>query len=356
MITIQARNVNEALPKALELIQRPMLTRYRTSRNGSVLAFDEPVSTMYTTPTERVLFSTMRNANPVFHLMESLWMLAGRNDTRFPATFVQNMKKFSDNGDTLWGAYGFRWRQHFGYDQLTPIIAELKRNPESRRCVLQMWDAKLGGFGQIGDLNQGMNGGLDVPCNTCIYFDLRDGNLNMTVSCRSNDIMWGCYGANAVHMSVLQEYMAAAIGVPVGWYHQMSNDLHLYIDIFPTDALDRIIHNCTEENRYAADPIDGETFAGFVPQPLILPSEGIEKFDEDLTKFFNIFDDSSQNIFAINPVFQTDFFNTTVMPMFRAWRARKNFQGAPRLAEKIASPDWAHATKNWMLLNFANKK
>jgi hypothetical protein len=50
----------------------------------------------------------------------------------------------------------------------------------------------------------------------------------MTVLNRSNDIVWGCYGANAVHMSVLQEFVALAIGVPVGSYTQVSNDWHIY--------------------------------------------------------------------------------------------------------------------------------
>lgn len=50
----------------------------------------------------------------------------------------------------------------------------------------------------------------------------------MTVANRSNDIIWGCYGANAVHMSMLQEFVANALGIPVGLYNQVSNDWHIY--------------------------------------------------------------------------------------------------------------------------------
>ena len=80
----------------------------------------------------------------------------------------------------------------------------------------------------------------DKPCNTHIYFQVRrersfqggknthDDYLDMTVCCRSNDIIMGAYGANAVHLSILQEYIAASVGVYVGRYYQFSNNYHMY--------------------------------------------------------------------------------------------------------------------------------
>ena len=38
------------------------------------------------------------------------------------------------------------------------------------------------------------------------------------------------YGANAVHMSVLQEYVAAALGVYIGPYYQVSDSFHVYLN------------------------------------------------------------------------------------------------------------------------------
>ena len=43
-------------------------------------------------------------------------------------------------------------------------------------------------------------------------------------------MIWGAYGANAVHMSILLEYMAARIDCAVGTYYQFSNNLHAYVD------------------------------------------------------------------------------------------------------------------------------
>jgi hypothetical protein len=52
--------------------------------------------------------------------------------------------------------------------------------------------------------------------------------LDFVINNRSNDLIFGLCGANAVHMSMLQEYMARRIGVRVGtWYHLTAN-LHVY--------------------------------------------------------------------------------------------------------------------------------
>jgi len=227
MHVIHATNVNDALYTGVEYLKRHGLRE--DSRNGAVLVAPVPVTTQYLRPQERVLFSAQRNANPFFHVLESLWMLAGRNDVAYPHTYAP-MMLYSDDTETLNGAYGYRWREHFGYDQLREIINELKRNPASRRCVLSMWDAMDEVEGYEGDLKRAIAGGKDVPCNTHVYFRVNAGALDMTVCNRSNDIIWGAYGANAVHFSVLQEYVADLVGVKGGAYYQMANNFHAYIE------------------------------------------------------------------------------------------------------------------------------
>jgi thymidylate synthase len=107
---------------------------------------------------------------------------------------------------SLWGAYGFRWKKYWNKDQIKIVIGMLKENPYDRRAVLQMWDPHE-------DLARK---GKDVPCNTHIYFKIREGKLCMTVCNRSNDMLWGAYGANVVHMSMLQEYVAHCLGPTYG--------------------------------------------------------------------------------------------------------------------------------------------
>ena len=220
MHVIKARNPHQALPEVLRQLQQCGIES--DSRNGTVLRFPEPTTICYTRPLERVVFWAERDANPFFHLLEAVWMLAGRNDTKFPTSIVSSMGQFSDDGRTFNGAYGQRWRSWFDRDQIIKIGRALRANPECRRQVLSMWDPRH-------DPGQVESGTKDVPCNTHIYFSLNEaGKLDMTVCNRSNDIVWGALGANAVHMSILHEVVAQIAMLEVGMYRQMSQNMHLY--------------------------------------------------------------------------------------------------------------------------------
>lgn len=227
---LNVRNANDGLREGLHWLASTGLRE--TSRNGIVLAAPGPVLTQYARPQERVLFSAVRDANPFFHLYEAVWMMAGRNDCQAVERYAKTMSSFANANGTLNGAYGHRWRSHFGYDQLMWAMRELRRNPDSRRVNIGMWDPAH-------DPKCIEDGTPDVPCNTNVYVEIRRGALNITVCNRSNDIVWGCYGANYVHMGFMQEVLAAALGVKVGTYTQMSNNFHLYLDRADVERLIR---------------------------------------------------------------------------------------------------------------------
>jgi len=218
MRVISGTNVNDVFLRGVDFFNGKDNYRLQDSRNGITREAHGPVTTVYQKPWQRVLFNSERDANPFFHLYEAIWMLAGSNDLRKLVHFNSGMAAFSDDNKTLNGAYGYRWRHQFDVDQLSLVIDILKKDPDSRRAVLQMWDV-------IYDLDSSSK---DVPCNTNIYFKIRDEQLHMTVCNRSNDMIWGAYGANVVHMSVLQEYMAASLGVGMGKYYQISDSFHVY--------------------------------------------------------------------------------------------------------------------------------
>src|SRR3546814_11214716 len=92
------------------------------SRNGQVKAAPGATLIKFRQPWERVLFNAERDANPIFHLLEAVWMLAGRNDVAFVTKFTSNMASFSDDGSPFNAAYGYRWRHHFGFDQLETVV------------------------------------------------------------------------------------------------------------------------------------------------------------------------------------------------------------------------------------------
>lgn len=349
MRVIDVRNVNVALAQGIAHLLKD--GEDSGSRNGAVLVSPTPVTTVYHSPLERVLFGATRDANPFFHLMESLWMLAGRNDLAFPQYFNKRFGEYSDDGKTVHGAYGHRWRAHFGYDQLELVAHELRNNPASRRCVVQMWDAtpltnedstalKFG----ADDLNLALTGGKDVPCNTTIYFRINEGKLDMTVCCRSNDIIWGAYGANAVHMSILQEYVAAMVKIPVGTYYQVSNNYHAYTDVYNREQLKLIADESIAENLY----ITGAAF----PSPSVLPyplvSTPVYKWNTDLADFL---DEPMRG-----KTYGDDFFNLIAAPMYAAWNARKNKlgNGAEELS-RMANSDWKVACEQWVSRREVNR-
>lgn len=330
MQVIHVRNVNEALPEAIYRLENQGIKR--DSRNGPVLMFDEPVTTVYEKPTERVMFWPQRDCNPFFHLFESLWMLGGRNDVPYLTQFVSSMRNFSDNGYSFNGAYGFRWKKYYGYDQLDVIIKILRNNKEDRRCVLQMWDAHY-------DLGSSSK---DVPCNTAVYFSIDSSNkLNMTVTNRSNDLIWGAYGANAVHFSILQEYIASSIGVDVGKYWQVSNNLHAYEKTFSEDikSLSSEAKSPFKKMRLA-NPYEEQV------SPFKLISTDKKTWDRDLMMFLE-----SGAVIGFEDV----FFRRVVTPIYMAHKAYRDktnpdrFDVALEILEQCVASDWKKATKDWVL-------
>ena len=335
---LQYRDVNHAFYQLVRGIHDGTIpTVARSSRAGDVLMVDEPVLVTYQYPEERVLFNTQRDANPFFHLFEALWMLAGRNDVQPLVYYNSRMSEFSDDGSTFHGAYGHRWRQWFGYDQLKDIITHLKKDPDSRRVVLQMWDATCGpphAENGRSDPYQATHGGRDVPCNTQAYFALRHRSytyLDMTVCNRSNDMIWGMLGANYVHFSMLQEYLAQAIGVQVGLYHQFTNNLHTYVSRWDPDSW---------RNYFGPDGYQEAKVLGS-QVPLV---EDVERFDEECARFIGCIDGD----------FQEPFLRDVAQPMCAAFRAHKQRRyygdnSATTLISRVVAGDWRLAGTAWLL-------
>lgn len=323
MLTIFAKNVNEAFDMAVIQMERVGVTEQ--SRNGGVRVAPYPVMTVYDYPQQRVLFNRHRDANPFFHFFECLWMLSGSNEGRWLDRFISDFSSRygePEKGMMIWGAYGNRWRRWFEYDQLDFIIKRLRKDPKDRRVVIQMWDPQLDMYDptEVDDeTGQPFPEPRDVPCNTAIYPRIVGGALDITVTCRSNDVVWGAYGANAVHFSFLQEYLAGMIGVKVGKYYQLSNNWHLY------DAV---------KSRFQRDPLPA--------YPNTYPiGDNWDSWDADLKKFM----DTPEAI-----VYENNFFLHVVRPMWRVHAEWKfgNKLNAYRLAEGIAADDWRRAVVEWM--------
>lgn len=299
------------------------------SRNGPVLTIQEPVVLTIKIPTRRVIFDPFRDANPFFHLMEAIWMMAGSNDVRFVEQFNKKYREYAENGaDYVHAAYGHRWRKAFSritsvaghpkistVDQVKEVIELLKKDPTSRRAVLGMWDP-----------GSDLVPHNDLPCNTHIYFRIVNGALEMTVCNRSNDFVWGMLGANVVHMTILQELVAHGAGVPIGHYRVMTNNLHIYKGL---DKFGGIINTVAEYNPYLEQ---------MFPLPLLAEKETVDGFLNDCEEFIEGRGTASL------------WFKHVAWPMLRSWKAHKdgNKEQARFHAEEIGAPDWRIACVEWL--------
>lgn len=299
------------------------------TRNGRVYSVPHPIVIKFSDPTKRVLFSPKRDANPFFHLFEALWMLGGRNDVDFVSKFNSNIKNYSDDQSTFHGAYGYRWRRHFFIDQLDSVVRQLSKDPSSRRVVLTMWDPYV-------DFE---TDGKDLPCNTHIYFRVIDGNLDITVCNRSNDVIWGMFGANAVHMSVLQEYVALRLGVGVGVYYQISNNAHIYVEALAKYG--------GSTGGLATELKAGDDYG--LNNCIVCPlfnQDGCSTFHENLEIFLN-------DPYATDWVADGAIFDRVVWPMVKAWFCRKI---NPELSKKVlrsaiqcyGNIDWLMTSLEWL--------
>lgn len=351
------RNVNRAFRGMVDMFHRghPSI-RSKPSRNGDVLMIEEPVVITYGQPRERVLLNQARDANPYFHMYESLWMLAGRNNLAPLEYYVSTFGQFSDDGKTLNGAYGHRWRyatkvvpaqeetqfnelvdtlEYRSVDQLSVLIDHLKANPTSRRAVLQMWNVE-------DDLLK-VDSSRDVCCNLSVMFSLRETPYNapvgvedngrtcldMTVTNRSNDLIWGTLGANAVHFSFLQEYMACCLGVEVGVYNQFSNNQHVYTD-----------PKRWEPDKWLA--AEEQLYPQQLPVPLVKDKA---VFDREVAEFVE-----RNGKDGLGAEWTEPFLRDVAQPMCAAYHAykRKEYNNALLAARDIQADDWRLAATQWL--------
>jgi len=379
MHVIDTTNSAAALPKGVHLLINSGLIE--KTRAGPCLVAPGPVVTRLKRPWERVVFSKVRDANPFFHVVEAIWMLAGRDDAETLNHYVTDFgQRFAESasgsanweaGGQIHGAYGHRWRFRFGLDQLGAVVDRLIKDPGTRQCVIQMWDCSSVtlpvslGNGNVGEQEVGaldLTGEWkDRPCNTHIYLRVRGdgpdhwpdgvviskGNrvLDMTVCCRSNDIVWGLYGANSVHFSFLQEYLAARVGVAMGDLYILSNNFHMYETMLGV-MTKRMVK---EESSIVAALHDDRYFSHrFKTRPVFTVGE---KADEDVIEFMSWHDECYRTESDV-PLrhCENDWFCEVAQPVVRSHRLWRDGQKirAVAAANEIQSEDWRVACTEWM--------
>lgn len=178
-------------------------------------------------PRSRLSFAPGRDLSIAYAIAELVWYLTANDSTEWIAYYAPFWRNISDDGTTANSAYGARifrqWhpRVHGGdvatiQSQWERVREELRRDPETRRAVLQIRSAADGWLAD-----------KDVPCTLSLQFFLRDGKLHLVTTMRSSDIILGL-PYDVIAFTVFQELMALELGVELGTYTHVSNSLHVY--------------------------------------------------------------------------------------------------------------------------------
>ena len=219
--TLEADCANDVWEMAAKWFLPNGICTQQSSRNGPTAEVLRAALTIRN-PQQRWIASRVPAMNPAFAIAEVIWIVQGRNDSAFLNYFNRDLPKYAGDGETYHGAYGFRLRQHLGFDQLEQAYRSLSQDSDSRQIVLQIWDAGL-------DMpnNDGSPRSKDIPCNVVSLLKVRDERLEWTQIMRSNDLFRGL-PHNIVQFTCLQEIMAGWLGLAPGAYHHFSDSLHLY--------------------------------------------------------------------------------------------------------------------------------
>lgn len=153
-------------------------------------------------------------------IAEQIWFISG---TRKPEIFLRNYTKiwddFTNPGDVVTVAYGYRWRRHFGRDQLGSLISLLEKDKSSRHGVVVTWDPSSDGLGGVSKSN--------IPCPYTFTVNIIGGRLNLLNVVRSNDMILG-FPHDVAGFALLQSILAQKLNVKPGVYTHVISNAHIY--------------------------------------------------------------------------------------------------------------------------------
>lgn len=163
---------------------------------------------------------TLRKIPIRIFVAEQVWFLLG---SRKPEEFLRKYTKiwdvFTNPGDVVTVAYGYRWRKHFGRDQIQMLLELLRQEPSSRHGVVVAWDPAQDGLTLFKKKN--------VPCPYTFSVNIIGERLHLHNIVRSNDMVLGC-PHDVAGFALLQMILADALNVKPGIYSHSISNAHIY--------------------------------------------------------------------------------------------------------------------------------
>ena len=152
---------------------------------------------------------------------ELLWFLKGQT----------NIAYLNENGVSIWNewanengelgpVYGKQWRSWEGaggetIDQVTDVINQIKKNPDSRRLIVSAWN--------VADLPKMAL----MPCHVLFQFYVAEGKLSCQLYQRSADVFLGV-PFNIASYSLLTMMIAQVCDLEPGEFIHTFGDVHIY--------------------------------------------------------------------------------------------------------------------------------
>ena len=152
---------------------------------------------------------------------ELLWFLRGETNVKsLNANGVTIWDEWADANGNLGRVYGAQWTDWRTADgrsinQIDDVIAQIKKNPDSRRLIVTAWNP-----GEIGTMAL-------PPCHALFQFYVSDGELSCQLYQRSADIFLGV-PFNIASYALLVLMVAQVCGLKPGEFVHTFGDLHLY--------------------------------------------------------------------------------------------------------------------------------
>jgi thymidylate synthase len=244
MFTIEYEGINSFLVGMAKILLENGVAR--TTRGEKCWELPGPVMIKIRNPLSRWITIPERKWNFCLPYAESLWLALGRNDLEFIKCYLPKMNDFSDDGFFLRGGYGPRLRFYNGntfdykkagdnnamifenreIDQFYYISECFKRDQYTRQAIITIGDPAKDCF----DIDNNIKKTKDFPCTRSLHFIKNSvtNKLDLIVHLRSNDFIWGATAVNIFNYTFMQEFFASILGLEVGEYYHIANNLHYY--------------------------------------------------------------------------------------------------------------------------------
>jgi len=215
IVPIAFKNILKDLIINPEFISSPRGMEVKEIRN-CIIEIENPMVNLYT--------NEYRSSPTTYCAAELLWYFAGTNNPTYIENYAGLWKRLHNEDGTVNSSYGnllFTELNEHGHTQYDWVIKSLTKDKDSRQAFMH--------FNKPG--HQFLDN-KDQVCTLQALFHIREDKLHMTLTMRSNDVIYG-FMTDWAFFSVLQYHVFLHLkdyypDLEMGSYTHISHSMHLY--------------------------------------------------------------------------------------------------------------------------------